>query len=359
MSKVMAKRSRLRFLLLGYFGHGNLGDEMMLGAFLSGMRGLAEFDAAVISGDAGETRRTHAVMSIHKFNMLAIAAQILGSDATVGCGGSLLQDATSFRSLLYYASLLLLSRCLGSKAILLAQGLGPLRRQVSRRLASLALRSCSLLTFRDTESFELALKLGAERDKVHLTSDLAFIIEPPFEAAPPSGQIGLSIAVRDWRGAHEVAKCIAQGVLTFTPRISSVRCISLSREDEPLSEWLCEQLGSLNAVHIAPTSICDLWKAIDGVHLLIGVRLHSLIAACMVGVPTIAISYDPKVKAFMNAFAPRLCIPWDEVSAERIVECIVECLDGWSKLHEAALQFALTSRALSKRNLTLLLDALP
>lgn len=352
------KKPMHRFLLLGYFGHGNFGDEMMLHAFLYGMRRLTDFNAAVVSGDPNGTRCAHAVMSIHKLNMPAIVAHIISSNATVGCGGSLLQDVTSFRSLIYYASLFLLSRCLGSKVVLLAQGLGPLRRRLSKLLASLVLRSCDLLTFRDVASFELALKLGAGRDRAYVTSDLAFIIEPPFAATPPSGRITLAIAMRDWRGADEVAMRIAHGVLYFASQIASVRCISFSSGDKPLSEWLCWQLSSLNAVHIVPTSICDLWKAIEGTHLLIGVRLHSLIAACMVGVPAIAISYDPKVSAFMDAFAPRLCIPWDEVSAQRIFECVTECMDRWSELHEAALQFAGASKTLSERNLTLFLEAL-
>lgn len=347
-----------RLLLFGYFGHGNLGDEMMLHAFLSGMRMLASFNAAVVSGNPNETKCAHAVMSIHKLNMPAIVSRIINSDATVGCGGSLLQDVTSFRSLLYYASLFLLSHCLGSKVALLAQGLGPLKRRMSKLLASLVLRSCDLLTFRDAASFELALKLGAKSGRAHLTSDLAFIIEPPFVAAPPAGKIALAIAMRDWRGADEVARHIAHGVLSCASQIASVRCISFSSHDKPLSEWLCGQLSSLNAVHIAPASICDLWKAIEGAHLLIGVRLHSLIAACMVGLPAIAISYDPKVSALMNAFAPHLCIPWGEVSKQRIFECVNECLDGWDELHDAALQFASTSKMLSERNLTLLLEAL-
>ncbi|MCS7252890.1 MAG: polysaccharide pyruvyl transferase CsaB [Armatimonadota bacterium] len=347
-----------RFLVFGYFGHGNLGDEMMLHAFLSGMKKRIKFDVTVISGNVEETARVHSVKSVRKLDMPKIAKRILKSDAAIGCGGSLLQDATSLRSLLYYTSLILLSRSLRCKPILLAQGLGPLRRRASKRLASTAMRSCELLTFRDKASLELAAKLGAPMDKVHLTADLAFMIEPQFEAKPPSKQVAIAVAMRDWHGASDVMMHIAQGLLTLPIKIGSVRCISLSSNDKPLSERLCEQLGAHEATAIAPASICELWKAINGMHLLIGVRLHSLIAACMVGIPAIAISYDPKVKALMDSFAPHLCIPWGEVSAKRVRECVIECLDRWNELHTSALQFARVARALSERNLTLLLETL-
>lgn len=348
-------------LLFGYFGRGNLGDELMLHAFLSNLRRLINFEAAVISSSPVETLRMHSMHSIvpvHKFNIAAIPIRIAGVNAVVGCGGSLLQDATSFRSLAYYTSLLMLSRCLGSKPIMLAQGLGPLKRRISMHSASLALRLCELVTFRDYASLELAIKLGAFQHRAYLTSDLSFMLAPPFEATAPSGQFTVAVAMRNWQGADEVAANIAQALLSCASQINSVRCISLSRDDLPLCERLCKQLYSLNATSIAPASICELWEAMRGIHLLIGVRLHSLILACMLGVPAVGISYDPKVKALMDSFAPQLCIPWDEASNQLIRERLIECMDDWIRLHELALQFARRSNKLSLRNLSLLLEVL-
>jgi polysaccharide pyruvyl transferase CsaB len=348
----------LRMLLVGYFGHGNLGDEMMLHAFLQGLRERVNFSACAISGSPDETERMHSITAIGKFDILGIVDRMRKADVVVGCGGSLLQDATSFRSLAYYVGLIVLSRSLGVAPVLLAQGLGPLRRRVSKRLAGLALRCCSLITFRDEVSLELAKTLCAVHDKAYLTADLAFILTPPHGAKPPQENMLLAIAMRPWRGVDEVLECVVDGILKLKNRISAVRCISFSRDDVEVNERLSSLLKQMEVEVITPRSIEELWEAMECVHLLIGSRLHSLILACMLGIPSIAISYDPKVEAFMRGWASRFCIPWEGVSSEAVKERLAECIDRWYELRDSALSFAHTSRELSKLNLELFLSEL-
>ena len=52
-------------------------------------------------------------------------------------------------------------------------------------------------------------------------------------------------------------------------------------------------------------SLAEKLEAISTSSVVIGVRLHALVLAAAVGVPAIAISYDPKV----DAFAERAGIP--------------------------------------------------
>ncbi|MFA4015227.1 MAG: hypothetical protein RUDDFDWM_000305 [Candidatus Fervidibacterota bacterium] len=351
-----ATSKELRILLIGYFGHGNLGDEMMLHAFLYGLRDRVKFSACAISGSPDETRQMHSIAAINKFNIASIVEFMRKADVVVGCGGSLLQDATSFRSLAYYVGLIVLSRSLGVAPVLLAQGLGPLRRRISRHLAALALRRCLLITFRDEVSLELAKKLCAVHDKAFLTADLAFILTPPYEAKPPQENLWLAVAMRPWRGVDEVLAHVADGILQLKHRISAVRCISFSRDDIEVSEKLSLLLKQMKVEVVAPRSIEELWEAMKSVHLLIGSRLHSLILACMLGIPSIAISYDPKVEAFMKGWASRFCIPWEGVSSDAVKERLVECIDGWRELRDNAMEFAHASKGLSKLNLELFLS---
>ena len=49
------------------------------------------------------------------------------SELIISGGGSLLQDVTSKRSLLYYLSIIGLGKLFGKKVMLFAQGIGPIR----------------------------------------------------------------------------------------------------------------------------------------------------------------------------------------------------------------------------------------
>ena len=49
------------------------------------------------------------------------------SELIISGGGSLLQDVTSKRSLLYYLSIIGLGKFFGKKVMLFAQGIGPIR----------------------------------------------------------------------------------------------------------------------------------------------------------------------------------------------------------------------------------------
>ena len=64
-------------------------------------------------------------------------------------GGSLLQDSTSWLSLLYYAALILTARLQRKPVILWAQGLGPLRRRRSRLLVGRLLPLVAAASWRD------------------------------------------------------------------------------------------------------------------------------------------------------------------------------------------------------------------
>ena len=148
----------LPVLLCGYYGEHNLGDDALLEALLQLLP--AGVTPLVTAFDEAQVRERFGVATVQRRSLKAVLAALGRSRALVLGGGSLLQDATSFRSLLYYGLLISAARLQGKPVLLWAQGLGPLRRRRSRALVRPLLAAATGISWRDPQSAELAASLG-------------------------------------------------------------------------------------------------------------------------------------------------------------------------------------------------------
>ena len=116
----------MRVLLSGYYGFGNLGDEALLEVIVTQLRErFAGIDIDVLSNDPASTARL-GVEATPRWEWRAIRAAIGRADVVVSGGGGLLQNATSLRSLLYYAAILREAIRAKKKTMIFAQSIGPL-----------------------------------------------------------------------------------------------------------------------------------------------------------------------------------------------------------------------------------------
>ena len=116
-----------KIVISGYYGFANAGDEAMLTAIIKALRSTEKsVDLTVLSGNPEATAAKHRVSSIYRFNPLEIFKSLYDCELLLSGGGSLLQDVTSKRSLLYYLSIIALGIILKKKVMLFAQGIGPI-----------------------------------------------------------------------------------------------------------------------------------------------------------------------------------------------------------------------------------------
>src|SRR3972149_10613964 len=118
----------MRIVISGYYGFGDAGDEAVLSAILGALRQrLPAARITVLSANPIATRRTHNVHAVPRTG-LRLLGTLAGADLFISGGGSLIQDATSARSAVYYLGLLALAAVLSRRTMVYAQGIGPLRR---------------------------------------------------------------------------------------------------------------------------------------------------------------------------------------------------------------------------------------
>ena len=122
------------------------------------------------------------------------------SGALVFPGGSIFQDVTSTRSVMYYAGLVKMAKKAGKKVVLLSQGVGPLNSFFGKKAAGGAFDMADAITVRDPKSAQVIKDLGVNKT-VTVAGDMAFLLPRPPESAQDFGAAGMKVvgvAPRPW-----------------------------------------------------------------------------------------------------------------------------------------------------------------
>ena len=99
------RRRKYQVVMSGYYGFSNAGDDAILEAIhQSILEASGEVGVTVLSNDPRETQRHYGMNAIPRFRFWKVFGALRRCDALLSGGGSLLQDRTSTRSLLYYLS---------------------------------------------------------------------------------------------------------------------------------------------------------------------------------------------------------------------------------------------------------------
>ena len=299
-----------RVLLCGYYGEHNLGDDALLQVLLDQLP--ASLVPLVTAHDQGLVQQRFGVETVDRRSLRAVLAGLNRCQALVLGGGSLLQDATSFRSLVYYVLLILLARLQGRPVLLWGQGLGPLRRRSSRLLTRLVLPLASGITWRDEASAARATRWGIASA---CGSDPVWALDP-----------------QPWRGKGGPIVLCWRPVTGLQPAGWGPYLQALAQLAETLDRpvlWLPFHqdqdrglLDQLDAAGLIPAALKERSRSIAAVDpseamgwfssaaLVIAMRLHGLILAALAGSPCAALSYDPKVAAA----AAGLGCPWHDLA---------------------------------------------
>ena len=174
----MAKQ--LHFAVSGYYGCGNAGDEAVLAGIAASFARQAgeRVRLTVLSQNPDATIAQHGLQAIDRMDLSHVRATLRESDLLLSGGGSLLQDTTSIRSLLYYLWIARMAFQMGKPVMFYAQGMGPLRRPLSRWLVRLVANRAAYLTVRDEPSALLLKTIGVTNPRLEVTADPAFALMP-------------------------------------------------------------------------------------------------------------------------------------------------------------------------------------
>lgn len=289
----------MRAILCGYYGQGNGGDEALLASLLQMLP--AQITPIVLSANPAQTRSRYGVESCDRASAFPILSALRASDLFIWGGGSLMQDATSWRSPFYYGGLMALAQQQGLKTIAWSQGIGPLQRSLTRNLARRVLQGCSAASVRDRASSQLL-----ERWQIpHLLApDPVWGLEAkPLEGCweIPTPRIALNLRSHPQLTPQRL-QCLAAALCKLQKATqTSVALIPFqASQDLDLARAIARQLPGSHQILMLEDPR-ELKGAFHSVEMTIGMRLHSLIMAASQGCRCFALSYDPKVTQLMAA----------------------------------------------------------
>ena len=324
-------------IISGYYGLGNSGDEALLKSIVDNLKKLApDIKITAMSGNAEHTRRTYGIDTVGRFNPFAVLKKMVGAKMLVSGGGSLIQDATSTKSLLYYLAIIAAAKFFGLKVMLYANGMGPISDKNVPRVTR-TLNKVDLITLRENISLKEIERCHITGPRVEVTADPAYLLEPcPQERARElmtefgAEKAPVAISVREWRGAgpdfeEQIARTAdmlaKQG---YTPLFFPMQMA----RDLPVSLRIVEKMEARAAVISNELSVSEMLGVVRECGAVIGMRLHSLIFASAVNVPMIGIIYDPKIKGSMEYMNQRRYIEAAEVTADKLFAMAVDCLEN-------------------------------
>ncbi|HEX8464262.1 MAG TPA: polysaccharide pyruvyl transferase CsaB [Abditibacterium sp.] len=297
----------MKFLINGYFGFDNAGDEAVLAAMLADLRSLSPNATFVAtSSNSAQTREMHGCEAIGRQAPRELFGALQGCDVFISGGGSLVQDVTSFRNVMYYTMLLRLAKMLGKKTMVYAHGVGPLRLAKSRRAARRGFSRADIITVRDPESATLLSEIGVTK-AVEITADPVWNLK--FQPQPKQAKTW-GVALRSWPGEDQSGLARLVGALRATANANGATLRFLPMQPGPDHEILqglttAGEILETRGAH--PSEILALTSSFE---LVLAMRLHALIFAASAGVPVVAFNYDPKVASLAKLLgAPLLNSP--------------------------------------------------
>ncbi len=322
------RRTSRKILLSGYYGFANAGDEAVLAALVQILQeGLPVVELVALSADPAQTAAAHGIRAIDRWDRAALRRELRDAALFASGGGSLLQDVTSVRSVWYYTGLVRAAQQAGVPTIVLAQGLGPLNKGLSRWLARRALSGCRVLSWRDADSLALARDIGLGQTPNVQVCDPVLLWRPEGCAAVSYGESGrVALALRPWRDLRLDEAVRLAELLQQAGR--EVVLLPFHRgEDEKLAADINARLA--HKAEIAPCGTPELaMQTLSSVDFVVGMRLHSLIMAAALGLPALAVSYDPKVDAFAGMMDMPRAGGGAAFSADAVIRQIE---DGWGR----------------------------
>ncbi len=307
------RRRRYNVVMSGYYGFGNAGDEAILQAVHQNIdRTNGDIAITVLSSNPEDTKERYGYKAVNRFKFIEVLRALKNCDALVSGGGSLLQDHTSTRSLIYYLTIIRAAKFFNRKVMIYANGIGPVRKPSNRRRVKRIVARADVITLRDDMSAQELYDMGVHRNDIRVTADPVFTLSSApkeqairilEEAGVPTEQPFVCVSVRNW-----------DSMSTFMSQLSSLldnlhnrhgrNIVFLPMQlpvDVAVSRSVMARMKSTSYVLDKYLTAEEIMGVIAQSDFVIGMRLHALIFSARVCVPFIGIVYDPKVEAYVRA----------------------------------------------------------
>jgi len=337
-SSVRKPKKAIDALIVGYYGSNNHGDDALLQAIISDLKAHDDgLNIAVITRRPKHTSLIYNVNSIHKFNFFKIMQNLKNTNLLIMGGGSLIQDFTSTKSLIYYIFVINMAHRVRAKTMLYANGIGPLQRDKNKKRAVAALEKVEKITLRDNQSYFALQSLGLKNINIQVTADAAFSFcnidsESSKGILDSIGLLGKDFFCLSLRGWRSLKEDFAYEIAVFCDYIYEnfglyPLFIPMQPQNDTEITLQVMELASVRGYFLEGSfSVLEVLSVISKSKFLLGMRLHSIIYSTLAATPMLGLAYDPKVMAMFKELNQPYYLSLEQVSAAKLIEFAEEVL---------------------------------
>lgn len=335
-----------KILISGYYGFHNAGDDAVLHGIITSLhKKEPSLHLGVLSNQPEKTEKLFRVRAYDRWNLSEVVKTIKKYDLLLMGGGSLLQDTTSPRSVLYYLGIVTVAKLFRKPVVFYAQGVGPINRRLSKRLIKAVVNKVDVITVRDFESGEDLKRFGVkapiivtadpavtiEREQVDLTFGANVLKERNID-----GEKTLAISVRSWKREQNYLQQLAVVADHYAEAGWDILFLPMQYSEDVVA---CEQIMTRmkNRAHLIEQQLNfkEIISVIGNVRFMLGMRLHSIILAAVMNVPFVAISYDPKIERFVERLNMYSAGHITNLNIEKLLEYIDDTLQREDEVKES------------------------
>ena len=304
-------------LLCGYYGFGNMGDDVLLARAIERARDkYPDLPITALTASPHICYRKFGVRCAQRSSFFCVIREISRAESVVFGGGTLLQNTTSHRSLWYYLFVLRLAEILGKRVELWGNGVEKISGIFSRRVSANALSKCAFLGLRDRASvkevYALLNEFGKDVPTVRLEGDLAASAFPENakNAEYTLARLGIgkgdrivAVALRGGEKKEDMQKIQRFLSALCSDGIKLVFVVMYPAEDLKITKKMCERLDGILAY---PLGASDVQAIMRRCSLVCGMRYHALVFAHSVGTPFIGFGGGEKVRRFCREHSGKI-----------------------------------------------------
>ncbi len=333
----------VKFLVTGYYGFLNSGDDAILLSMCEDIESLnVETKTTILSNSPVSTEEEYPANAVYRFNLYYVIREILKCDILLMGGGSLLQDKTSTRSLLYYLSILVLAKVFGKKTMIYANGIGPISKPTNRKITKTILNHVNLITIRETLSLQELYDMGVENKNIKLTADPVFnlnIKESNVDDIIKENDIDMSkdfvtILFRTWKAKEDYIEKMARicDHIVANKNMNVVFIPMKYPADIVVAEKISEQMSQKSYVIKSKLNVYQIIKLISMSKISLSMRLHALLYSALKNIPMIGFTYDPKVEYFLKELKMYSIVNMDNFKSAEVIDIVDDIFENYENV---------------------------
>ncbi len=332
----------MKFLVLGYYGFFNSGDDAILHAVCQDIKAQDKNNTiTVMSKNPESTKEEYGVNAIDRFKLLEVIKEIREADVVIFGGGSLLQNVTSNRSLQYYLLVMRLATFFRKKTMLYANGVGPIVDEKNQKTTAKVLNKLTKITVRDPESEKFLYNIGVKSEKVTLTADPVYNIEFDKkdintilnkEDIDLTGKDFVSVYFRKFGEDESYVKNCAKVFDDVYKEFGyPILFVPMEHEnDREHSLKIQKEMETPSYIFNDRVKVEEMFEIIDNSKIVLGMRLHSLIYSAVQNTPMVAFSYDPKVDSFAKQLGVEV-VEYNNFDPKEVLNKIKDMLENYDE----------------------------